>query len=157
MLRASETQLSLNSTHPQLLPCSPSFPPYCHSLQSQSLPPCTPWTISELRAQHNTASHTPASAYGRGHSTKPISDSFSLPAPDGLSYWPFSLRPSPFYFLHSKHTHLSNLHNFLSSLSQTFLSEKHFSSSLPAYPWLPSSALLAHPTHSASWTTCPQG
>lgn len=53
MLRASETQLSLNSTHPQLLPCSPSFPPYCHSLQSQSLPPCTPWTISELRAQHN--------------------------------------------------------------------------------------------------------
>lgn len=59
-----------------------------------------PWAISELRAQRNTASRTPASAYGRGHSTKPISDSFSPPAPDGLSYWPFSLRPSPFFFLH---------------------------------------------------------
>lgn len=64
--------LALSASLPIATPCSPMV---CLLVP--------PWAISELRAQRNPALHILASVYGRGHSTKPISDSFSPPAPDG--------------------------------------------------------------------------
>lgn len=93
MLRPSEAQLSLPS---QLPPCMP-LPAVS---ECASLGPS--WVISALRGQRAAqASHvspTLTPAHRRRLSAWPSRDSFSPAAPNCLSYWPCSPRPSPFCF-----------------------------------------------------------